>query len=58
MQKDKTIEELKDLVNKFKNERLGFVEDQKKLSKLYEMGVIDSQGDLIPFLPEVEDEMK
>ena len=46
------------MVNKFKNERLGFVEDQKKLSKLYEMGVIDSQGDLIPFLSEVEDEMK
>ena len=29
-----------------------------KLAKFYEMGIIDSKGDPIPFQPDLEDDMK
>ena len=56
-QNDQTINELKKMIDKFETERLGFIEDHKKLGKLYDMGVIDSNGDLILFLSEKEDEI-
>ena len=46
IQKDQTIEELKGMISKFEHERLELMEDQDKLAKLYQMGVIDSKGTL------------
>ena len=57
MQKQKIIDELKLKVDKFEQERIRLFEDQAKLSKLYEMGCIDSNGDPLPNIPEDNDEM-
>ena len=46
------------MIDKFESKRLGFIEDQEKLEKLYQMGVIDNKGDPIPFHLPNEDDMK
>ena len=46
------------MITKFKTERLGFIEDQYKLNKLFHIGLIDNHGDPIPFRPGDEDDMK
>ena len=52
-QKDQTIEKLKGMIEKFHQEKLNYAEDMDKLAKLYEMGIIDSKGDSIPFQPDL-----
>ena len=37
-QKDQTIQELKEMISKFQIDRLGFIEDQEKLEKFYDLG--------------------
>ena len=57
-QKEQTIEKLKEMIQKFELERLELIEDQDKLARLYELGVIDSKGESVPFNPSDEDDMK
>ena len=47
--KQSVIEDLISKVNQFESERIKLLEDQSKLAKLYEMGVIDDHGDPLPF---------
>ena len=47
IKKDQSIQKLKDMISKFETERLKLVEDHEKLVKLYEMRIIDSNGDSI-----------
>ena len=35
-----------------------YLDNEAKLQKLFDMGVIDSQGDFIPYKPDDEDEMR
>ena len=56
--KDQIIENLKGMIEKFQQEKLNYEEDMDKFAKLYEMGIIDSKGDPIPFQPDLEDDMK
>ena len=57
-QKDQTIEKLKRMIEKFQQEKLNYAEDMDKLAKLYDIGIIDSKGDPIPFQPDQVDDMK
>ena len=43
------IDDLISKVNQFESERIKLLEDQSKLAKLYEMGVIDYHGNPLPF---------
>ena len=52
--KDVLIAELKDKVKNFEYERIEFLDNRAKLSKLYDMGLIDSAGD--PLLVEPPDD--
>ena len=56
--KDKTIRDLIEKVVQFEEVKLKWDESQEKLGKLYELGVIDSQGDYIPIPPEDRDDMR
>ena len=57
-QKDQTIENIKGMIENFQQEKLNYAEDMDKLAKLYDMKIIDSKGDTIPFQPDLEDDMK
>ena len=35
-----------------------YLENEDKLQKLFDMGVIDNEGEFIPYKPDDEDEMK
>ena len=52
--KDVLIVELKDKIKNFEYERIEFLDNRAKLSKLYDMGLIDSVGD--PLLTEQPDD--
>ena len=56
--KDKTIRDLIEKVVQFEEVKLKWDESQEKLGKLYELGVIDSQGDCISIPPEDRDDMR
>ena len=45
--KQDIIDGLKSKVEQFENEQIRLLGDQSKLAKLYEMGLIDNQGDPI-----------
>ena len=50
------INSLKSIVEYFEIERIKMLEDQEKLAKLYEMGLIDDHGDPVPsFIRESDD---
>ena len=46
------------MISKFEHERLELMENQDKLAKLYQMGVIDSKGDPLPFQEDSNDDMR
>ena len=46
------------MIQKFELERWEFIKDQEKLARLYELGVIDSKGEPVPFNPSDEDDIK
>ena len=35
-----------------------YLEDESKLAKLFEMGIVDTKGEYVPFNPDDQDEMK
>ena len=50
------INSLKSKVEYFEIEKIKMLEDQEKLAKLYEMGLIDDHGDPVPsFIRESDD---
>ena len=49
------ISKLKSKIKKFEEEKLLFLEDSAKLSKLYNMGIIDSAGEPLYGYPEDDD---
>ena len=49
--KQDIIDGLKSKVEQFEDERIRLLGDQSKLAKLYEMGLIDNQGDPILIEP-------
>ena len=57
-QKEQSIEKLKEINQKFELERLEFIEDHDKLVRLYELGVIDSKGEPVPFNSSDEEYIK
>ena len=46
------------MIQKFEPDILGFIEDQDKLARLYELGVVDSKGEPVPCNLSDEDDMK
>ena len=56
LEKDKAIEQLKEQIEKFESLKMKYLDNEDKLHKLYEMGVIDNDGEYIPYKP--DDEMK
>ena len=56
--KSKKIEDLIAQVDKFKKERVLFIEDSAKFDKLYQMGIIDNHGDPLQFRPDEGEYMK
>ena len=57
IKKDELIADLKAKIDKFEEERLDFLEDKNKLAILYDLRVIDSNGDPLPFNPNDEEEI-
>ena len=57
-EKEEASEELKLQVEKFEKLKMDYLEDESRLAKLYEMGVIDSKGDYMPNSPDDHDDMK
>ena len=55
--KQRIIEQLKSEVDKFERERIHLLDDQTKLAKLYDMGLIYDRGDPIPHNPNESDDM-
>ena len=43
------IDGLKQQLTDFLKERIALLEDSEKLYKLYQLGIIDYKGDLLPF---------
>ena len=56
--KDRAIENLNKQIAKFESLKMKYLENEAKLQKLFDMGVIDSQGDFIPYKHDDEDEMR
>ena len=57
--KERIIEELKEEVKEFEQQKFQFLKSEEKLAKLYTVGLIDSNGDVIPVTPlDDSDEMK
>ena len=50
--KDEAVHNLKIKLQEFEQQRVELLENQDKLARLYEMGIIDSKGDYIPYKPE------
>ena len=38
--------------------QMGYIEDENKLHKFYDMGVTDNKGEYIPYNPDDPNEMK
>ena len=57
IEKDKAIDKLKEQIAKFESLKMKYLENEGKLHKLFDMGVIDSQGEYISYRPGDEDEM-
>ena len=45
-------------VERFEKEKIGLLDDQSKLTNLYEIVLIDSNGELIPFYPDDPNNMR
>ena len=58
LEKDKAIEKLKEQITNFEKLKMKYLENEDKLQKLFDMGVIDNEGEYIPYKPDDEDEMK
>ena len=60
LEKEKVIEKLKEQKAMFEDVKIKYVEDEDKLHKLFDMGIIDNEGEYIPYRPgdEEEDNMK
>ena len=60
LEKEKAIEKLKEQKAMFENVKIKYIEDEDKLHKLFDMGIIDNEGEYIPYRPgdEEEDDMK
>ena len=58
LEKDKAIEKLKEQITNFEKLKMKYLENDDKLQKLFDMGVIDNEGEYIPYKPNDEDEMK
>ena len=56
-QKDKTISDLRSRIYEFEDQIQALLEDQDKLTRLYEMGIIDGNGEYIPTKENENDEM-
>ena len=56
--KDEIIETLKSKIDQFELERIDLLMDSKKLERLYDQGIIDSEGHPLPFNINDEDAMK
>ena len=54
---DKKVVELSAKIREFERQKLKHIENENKLANLYELGVIDSAGDFIPFHPNEGDDM-
>ena len=57
LEKDKAIEKLKEQIAIFEKLKMKYLENEDKLQKLFDMGVIDNEGEYIPYKPD-EDEME
>ena len=55
--KDEAVHNLKIKLQEFEQQREELLENQDKLARLYEMRIIDSKGDYIPYKPEDNDKM-
>ena len=58
LEKDKAIEKLKEQITNFEKLKMKYLENEDKLQKLFDMGVIDNEGEYIPYKPDDEDEMR
>ena len=47
LQKDKIIDEMKQQLKDFEEQKLDYIDSTEKLSKLYHQGIIDSNGEYI-----------
>ena len=56
-QKDKTISDLRSRIYEFEDQIQALLEDQDKLTRLYEMRIIDDNGEYIPTKENENDEM-
>ena len=50
--KDREIQKMKNQIQEFEDQKLDFIHSQDKLDKLYQLGIIDSAGDYIPYKPD------
>ena len=57
-EKDRAIAELKEQVEEYEKLKMWYFKDQSKLHSLFEMGIIDSEGDYVPNKSEDPTEMK
>ena len=53
--RDKAIKKMEKQIKEFEAEKIVYFETQEKLDKLYQLGVIGSGGDYIPFNPDEEE---
>lgn len=58
LEKDKVIDKLSEQIAKFENLKMKYLANDDKLQKLYDMGIIDNQGEYIHYKPGEEDEMR
>ena len=54
----KAIEDLKIQLEEYEKLKMEYLEDESKLAKLFEIGIIDTKGEYVPFNPDDQDEMK
>ena len=50
-EKDKAIDNLKEQIAKLENLKKKYLENEDKLHKLFDLGVIDNHDDFIPYKP-------
>ena len=55
--KTEAVQNLKTQLQDIEHQRLELLESQDKLARLYEMRIIDSKGDYIPYKPDEPDKI-
>ena len=55
--KEEAVKNLKKQLQEIEEQRKELLESQDKLARLFEMGIIDSRGDYIPYKPDDSDKM-